>query len=333
MKLTPKHIRSLIQEELSHLLSINEDEDYEKRVAQMRALKAAKRAKKKGVPLDAAVPTSKSVTIQNALYPIAAPEAAADALLTSLELRAARAAMGGGSQKTDNINYEEVLAFHKSTQEKADISINVELTTVVPSLAHACAGDSASGVILYFDVSGLVPGHDLGNFIGFKTNKDINQYLKLIKDAARSTKENAIIGQVKCYYPIVYVDTSQSGEPDYRTYKEGTVTIGVGPVYNQFAKKSEPAVIIIFGTLKEHDHQGVGGPYFFHPDEALLMAREYERLAAPYMKRNKGLVYHKPSALIVTDRLAQDCGELRLKQRQQSLSNNNSIATVAGLKK
>jgi hypothetical protein len=319
MKLTPKHIRSFIQEELSHLMEA---------------------PGKKDTPLNAAIPSLKFVEIDKALYPVAFPEAIADDALGSPGLRAARAAMGAGTQKASTREPTELYRFHKNLKERASMWIGVNLLTIAPSWASACKGDVASAVMLYFGVTGLIPGHDEGAFIGFESNKDLNKYLKLIKDAARSTKDSGIIGGVDCFYTLPPEPPPAPPPPNFSfEYDKGRVTVGVSPVFNQFTQTVEPAVVIIFGSLGEHQSSGQGGPYYIQPDEALLMAREYERLATPYMQRNKGLSYHYPTAVEIPDELATYCGQIKADQiqglttkKQSSPAPNADAPTVPGFK-
>jgi hypothetical protein len=275
-----------------------------------------------------ALPSSKAVEIDNALWPVARPEAAASTALTSDQVRQARAAMGGGKEKEYPGTTKEIFSLHRSIEERSPLSINASLNIVATDEKAMCTEQGrASAVLLSFDVLGRLPGHNTGQEMGFQTDKDFDSFLGLINKAARTTQKNALLGSVNCFYPRFDHGNRKAG---YKIVKDSAkVSVGVSPIWNQFTNSEEPAVVIIFGTMGEHE--GGGGPYFLHVDEALLMAREYARLAAPYIKRNDGSVYQYPSAIPPGDYLLRMCDYERNKKPIPQRTQGKAAVTIPGL--
>jgi hypothetical protein len=248
----------------------------------------------------AAVPARKRASVPDGAWPMLRPGTAGIAALSSASLRAARAALGGKSKS--DLEPKDIFALHQSL-ERADISLSADLMTIVGK--NKCKDtESASAVILGFDLSEPVPAHEFIIQIGFQTEAYFDQFIKLLTSGAKSSSTMGTLGQV----PAFYVPPPGTGtETPYAIPEaKAKVTVGVSPVWNHHTQQQERAVVLAWGDIGE-GHTSKGGPYFIYPDAAAAMAKEWLRLAAPLIKRNDGDVYQYPSTLPVPDQLTADC--------------------------
>lgn len=160
MKLTNKHIKQLIKEEISHLLEAP--------------------APFAGIPKDEKNPKMPREEIKAALYPFQRPK------------HIAYSGLPDAPKDRDEL-------YKLSGKKFEPLSFSSQLATVFENLNSACEGNVGSGVLLYFDTPGLIVGHDMGHTVGFKKMADLQNFFKALREASLSNAEEKDM-VLDCYY-------------------------------------------------------------------------------------------------------------------------------------
>ena len=291
MKLTNKHIKQFIKEEISNLLE-----------APFSPAPFA------GIPKDEKNPKMPSETINAALYPFRRPKQIAY-----------YSGLSGGRDKLYELSGEEL----------EPLSFSGELSSVYETHDLACEGNLGSGVLLYFDTPGLIPGHDVGHTVGFKKMSDLQNFFKALRKASlqsvytKTDKEMVL----DCYYTwSTKVPGLEGGLEDNK------ITVGIRPIWNIPKQTNEMAVMLNFGGPKTTHSSGKGGPYFMTQDAAAQLSEDWKKSIEPLLTRNNNKPYQEVSVLDYPPELLQSCLDRKEKvaPRTSTARKNSDTETMPG---
>ena len=246
MKLTNEHIRQIIKEEISHLFEAP---------GLLGKLRSAPFA---GIPKDEKNPKMPSKDIEAALYPFRRPR------------QIAYPGLSGAPKDRDEL-------YELSGKEFEPLSYSSQLATVFENMDSACKGNVGSGVLLYFDTPGPIPGHDMGHTVGFKKMADLQNFFKALR---KFSVKNPLLSLLRKGKKDMVLDCYYSHYTEYpgieTDLKDSKITVGIRPIWNTAKQANEIAVMLNFGGPKSTQSSGAGGPYFMTQSAAAQLSKSWK---------------------------------------------------------